>query len=316
MKIDKELLKQVIKDWNYILTSAGNKPHNDWLFFAENKLFAYNGYFYISTDYPIDHQFALNANCLSLLDKDIEVGYTKDASFIQAGKRKIEYSYPFIMQEKVDEFLLDQAELSTLVPEDIHEAFKYVEPTNVTFSNVYVHEGCMYSTNSYFMYMKKTKCINTVLPYGIQKIVKEDIRGIRDFGPGITVKFGNYLLSAMKTNGEAKDIIKLIPLLGATKKVVVDEYIIESLTSVKKFASEFKKKDIKLTLDFGDNIVITIEGVKSKFEDHVEYTGDVKGLKAKGHPDHLLDFFSQGLEFRCEGQDFFIHEDRVLWIGG
>lgn len=315
MKINSKYLETILKDWKYILNTVGSKKHQDWLIFDNDKIFAFNGYFYISTDFKAPGSFAINANCISILDSpEVDVMWKETRSMIKAGNKKIEYDYPFTLQDKITDFYYDTSPTSSLVPQDIDYIFKFVchPKDSINFSNVYVKDGYMYGTDSFRVIKQKTNCVDTTLPYGVQKIVNEEIRSIADNDNGVTLDFGEYKLSAVKTLGSVKEILPYITKIP-TNKIVLPGEAIDLLFQVKKFDFEHKKKDVQAIVECSNNkLVIKAEGFKSAFEAELEneYSGT---FRFSTNPDHLIEILQLNTElFYDPGLDYVVAQDETI----
>jgi len=327
MTFQSEQLAKIIKDWKPVWSTAGSVKHHDWIFFSGGYVLCYNGYFYVHTmiDMPSDAHFALSAqSALALLTGDtVEVGYTDDASFMQVKKRRVEFSYPFSLKEKIEKFYLYDKPLASRVPDQLQliEMFGYVFPQNIEFSNVYAYNGNLYASDGYRIVMQPTTSIDAVFPFGIQKLINDQIRGIESTPDGITLSYGEYTLSAAKTMGHARAITSRIPSTLTSQWCIIPDEIFEILEATKTFGSEFKAKDLKVQIDFTkDTGTVTIKGFKSKFSDSFpcECTHP---FTIYGHPNHLRDAFSfhNKFGFNVDGEFILLEREdggiQFLWIG-
>jgi hypothetical protein len=298
MKVNVNELNTLLKNTKPIWSTTGTIPHNEWVFFSGDMFYCFNGYHFYSQPFegPIGAFPAPSLiQILSRAGETIELIGGNNSSAIK-GKTKAEFDYPFKLEEHVKSFYLEQEEF--VLTRDFNKALELCTRTifkdNIEYSNCYVVNNRMFSTDGYRISVVDTQCPNCSVPINTSKMLFDEVRGIVVNNRWISFKIGDGILSAMKNIGHENSVLKHVPACDFDVKLTFTNAseAIDILSMINKFDIDFKKKDISVKVEVRDGVVtIEMNGNKASVSEQTqcESNTDVSFII---HPLHLIDSLS------------------------
>ena len=274
-EVNTKALFGFLKDTKYVWNTKGLNPHYSYGFIHNNVARVYNGYFFAST--PIECEDLIFSvpelhTILSTHKEDtFHMTVHEGATRVLAGRKKAMFSWPTEFQEIVRKFYYHGEKDSVFIDADmLRECCSHIYKENMELSNVYLHNGKMFSTDAFVFCVGDCQNINTSIPLGIEKLLLPDEDGrfkVSHETSMVTIE-GKYTISAMVHAGDGNKVYGFLPSVFPENECAFSEEFHKIVTNMRKYDTEFKKLDSKMTVRFNaGKASFTFEGNKSKFMD-------------------------------------------------
>lgn len=286
-------LTDLLKKTKPIWSTTGTIPHNEWVFFSGDMFYTFNGYHFYSQPFNGPVGAFPASSLLQILNrsgKEIVLEGGEDSSSVK-GKTKAEFDYPFNLREHVRSFYIEEGEF--LLSRNFNNALLACSQTifrdNIQYSNCYVVNNRMYSTDGYRITIVETESPNCSIPINTEKMLFDEVRGIASNSRFVSFKLGDGILSAMRNIGHENSVLKHVPQCEFDVRIEWGnpEEAQEILTMMERFDIDFKKKDITVLVDItGSQATLSMNGIKASVQESTVCKSN-KNVSFSIHPHHL-----------------------------
>jgi len=328
-KLDIDLLLSSTKP---IWSQRGTVPYPEWVYMDGDVAYVFNGYFFYSQPFKgIRGAFPAPqmAAFLGRVKKDsLTVTVTDTSTRIAADNAESSFDLPFDIEEQMRSFYLEQGDFLPVA--DLGAAQKFcsqcIHKDNIEYSNVYIKDRFMYSTDGYRIAMHMTHCDDTSIPIGTDKIftsLRAEPRGAAVSRNVVSFKVGPGVLSCLKNIGKASSVVRYVP-----EAILPYRFIIEDvkeaqslLTQIRKFDLEFKRRDlfVDVAVD-GAVITLTLNGIRATLSERLTLSESVaKPFSFRVNPAFFSDLIGVSPVIQYSLEESFISAEQdqktmYLWV--
>jgi hypothetical protein len=265
-----------ISDTKPIWSTIGLLQHTEWILFSAGRGYTFNGFHYCSAVVPFNETFALPGHQVEVIlsgtkEDFCDVYYDDKKSGIKIKDSKGQFSYPFSVEKQLNHFYSDiDSSLWQLChgfTEALNVCSQTIHKNNIEFSNCYVIDKKMYSTDGIRYSVVETDSISCSIPIGTDKVINNrQIRAIQENNTMVSFLVDTYIISATKNIGSGVKIKTHEPKERPGIRVSYTKELVSLFDTAKKFDNEFKLKDLYVEVKFDNNMLyLSITGVKNMF---------------------------------------------------
>lgn len=323
--VNTKSILEFLKDTKYIWNTKGLNPHYSYGFIHNKIARVYNGYFFASTPIDCDDLIFSVPELHTILTTHKEESFSmevhEDTTRVQAGRKKAVFAWPVELSALVNKFYYQGPSKPVIVNvSTIKECCSHIYKENMELSNVYLHNGKIFSTDAFVFCVGECPNISISIPLGMEKLLHPNEEGcfLVSHETSMITLVGKYTISAMVHAGDGKKVYGYLPSVFPDKTCTFNDKCQQIVSNMKKYDTEFKKLDSKMIVRFSNNKAsFTFEGNKSKFmdicdvecEDDFEFSVNPSKLETflKGY--NTL-YFKKGLPYIAVKEDL----EKYLWI--